>query len=145
MVRYEDIKLTPGDAFDRFMEEYPQAKIKKVELDTKSSSYVYKVKGYDDEKEYKLYINPVEGSIVKLKEKLKKQRPKDLSKAGLERVKELVDKSLQDAGDGSRIDEWELEVDNGILELEVEVELRDGKEIEYKYNLESGELLRKKE
>nr|WP_300004973.1 PepSY domain-containing protein [Tissierella sp.] len=145
MVRYEDIKLTPANAFEIFMEKYPNAKIKKVELDTKSSSYVYKVKGYDEEKEYKLYINPVDGNIVKLKEKIQKQGPKDLTKNGLEKIQALVDKSLQDAGDGSRVDEWELEVDKGILILEVEVELKGGKEIEYKYNLESGELIRKKE
>lgn len=145
MVRYEDIKLSPGDAFDVFMEKYPKADVKKVELDTKSSSYVYKVKGQDEENKYKLYISPVNGSILKLKEEINREGNRHLSKENTQVVNELVDKALRDAGEGSRVDEWCIEMDKGILLLEVEIELSSGKEIEYKYNLETGEIIKKKD
>ena len=144
MVRYEDIKLSPSDAFDIFMEKYPKANIKKVELDTKSSSYVYKVKGEDEANKYKLYISPVDGSIVKLKEELNREGNKYLNKDKTQNVNKLVEKAINDAGEGSRIDEWSIEMDKGILVLEVEIELKNGKEIEYKYNLETGDLIKRR-
>ena len=144
MVKYEDIKLSPSDAFDIYMERYPNSTVKEVELDKKSNSYIYKIKGYDDEKRYKAYIDPMDGTITKVKEKLSKGNYKEISGSSTQKIKELVDKSLQDAGEGSVLDEWSLELEDGMLELEVEVKLKNGDDIEYEYNLATGQLLKKK-
>ncbi len=144
MVKYEDIKLTPSQAFEIYMERYPNSTVKEVELDTKSNSYIYKVKGYDDEKKYKAYIDPVNGTITKVKEKLCKGNYKEITKSSTDKIQELVDKSLRDAGEGSRLDEWSLELEDGMLELEVEVKLKNGDDLEYEYNLATGELIKKK-
>lgn len=143
MVRYEDIKLTPSDALEIFLKEYPGRNVKKIELDRKSHSYVYKVKGYDDEKKYKLYINPDDGSIIELKEKINRKIIKDLNKDNTEKIQNLVDKSLKDAGEGSILDEWSLEMDKGLLILEVEIDLKNGNDVEYLYDLESEKLLKR--
>ncbi|MGO1469663.1 MAG: PepSY domain-containing protein [Tissierella sp.] len=143
MIRYEEIKLTPSEAFQVFVEKYPNTTVKEVELDTKSNSYVYKVEGYDKEKRYKLYINPVDGSILELKEKLRKGSHIELTKINTEKIQDLVDSALKDAGEGSVIDEWSLEIEDGMLELKVEIDLKDGEDVEYKYNLETGELIKK--
>ena len=144
MVRYEDVKLTPGDAIDKYLERYPGTTIREIELDTKDDSYIYKVKGYDGEKRYKAYIDPVDGLVSKVKEKIHKGNHNEITKDGTEKIKNLVDKSLADAGEGSRLDEWSLELEDGMLELEVEIDLKNGDEVEYKYNLETEELLKKK-
>lgn len=143
MVRYENIKLTPSDALEIFLKEYPGRNVKKIELDRKSHSYVYKVKGYDDEKKYKLYINPDDGSIIELKEKINRKIIKDLNKDNTEKIQNLVDKSLKDAGEGSILDEWSLEMDKGLLILEVEIDLKNGNDVEYLYDLESEKLLKR--
>lgn len=143
MVRYKDIKLSPSDAFEIFLKEYPGRNVKKVELDKKSHSYVYKVKGYDDDKKYKLYINPEDGSIIELKEKINRKIIKDLSLANTEKIQKLVDEALADAGEGSILDEWSLEMDKGILILEVEIDFKNGDDVEYIYDLEAEKLLKK--
>lgn len=144
MVKYEDIRLSPSDAFDIYIKRYPNSTVRELELDKKSKSYVYKVKGYDDEKKYKAYIDPMDGTITKVKEELTKGNYKEISQASTQKIKELVDKSLEDAGQASVLDEWSLELEDGMLELEVEVKLKNGDHIEYEYNLATGELLKKK-
>lgn len=144
MAKFEDVKLTSADALDKYRERYPNTTIKEIELDTKSNRYRYKVEGYDDEKKYKAYIDPSDGMVTKVKEELHKGNHIEITNSSTENIQKLVDKSLEDAGEGSILDEWELELEDGMLELEVEVKLINGDEIEYKYNLETEELLKKK-
>lgn len=51
--------------------------------------------------------------------------------------------SLKDAGDGYHLNSFSIEHEAGITKLEVEVENASGKDIEYEYNLETKELIKK--
>ena len=49
---YENIKLTPTDVFEKYMEKHPNTRVKKVQLDEDYGAYVYKIEGYDNETLY---------------------------------------------------------------------------------------------
>ena len=144
-VRQGEITLTPMEAFDKYIEKYPNTKVEEISLDRNFGSYVYKVEGYDGEKEYKLKISAVDGSIVE--ENIEKdndyKNKGEITKTYIEKIESLVSQALEDAGKGAELDQWSLEINDGIVILEVEIDLNGSDDIEYKYNVESGELIEK--
>ncbi|NLB21752.1 MAG: PepSY domain-containing protein [Clostridium sp.] len=138
---YADLKIKPEQAFDIFMEKYTGAKITKVQLDEDSGNYTYEVKGFVDNTEYEIDINSMDGTIIKEEMETDDQPDPEITRLQVEKVLALVDKALTDAGEGARLDEWTLEVEDGIAKLEVEYD-RDGFDDEERtYNVETGELL----
>lgn len=147
-VGYEDIKISPLEAYEIYMEKYPDAKITQIQLDKDFGSYVYKVEGLDTDTEYELILNPVNGEITK--ENSEKEYDNDydegeITKAHLEKIDELVNSALKDAGEGAVIEEWTLESDDGRVILEIEIDKKGIDDVEYKYDVETGELVEKDE
>lgn len=139
--RYVDIK--PEEAFDIYMEKYPNTQVKKVELDKEMGEFVYQVEGFDDTMEYEIDIDPSNGDIIK--ESTDRDDDRDnvaITRADVARVEALVDKALADSGEGAELENWNVEVDDGIVELEVEVDEKGFGSREYKYNVKTGELLK---
>lgn len=143
-VKYDDIKLTPSDALNVYVEKYPETVVKEIELELKSNSYIYKVEGYDKEKEYKIYVDPVDGVITKTTEKISKRMYSDISKENTDKIGEILDRVLGEAPENSEIDKWSLELEDGELELDVRLNLENGESLEYRYKFARDELLRKK-
>ena len=117
-------------AFNIFLQEYPNARIHKIESEVEN---LIEVKGYEEGKEYKLKINVIDGSIAETKIK---DRDRDLTINDFGRIDEFLNKALTDAGEGSHIKEWEFKHKNRGRILEVEVQNSLGKEIEYEYNID---------
>ncbi len=146
-VSYEEIVLTPIEAFDIYREEYPDRLVTKIELDKYFGSYVYKIEGYKDDEETEVKIEPVNGDIIDTDIELDMDldSQEEITIANVEKIQEFLDKSLLDAGAGTMVDEWTLEWDDGILELEIDIDLPEGGDIDYTYNIETGELIEKDE
>lgn len=144
VVYYEDIKLTPGEVFNIYVKKYPNAKVNKLALDFDRGSYVYEVEGYDDSNKYELKIKPVDGKI--LKEELQQRDGNytgEITVENVDKIQELMDKALKDAGNSYKVDEWELKIENGQGIFEIEVVDVNDHDIEYKYNINTMELIEK--
>ncbi|HHU04541.1 MAG TPA: hypothetical protein GXZ81_05960 [Fastidiosipila sp.] len=141
MVRYEDIRLSPGDALDISYEKYPNARIKEIELELEAGSYVYEVEGYTDEKKFKIYIDSISGNIIQSKEKVLKEKDIEITKESTSNIKEIVNRVLQEAGANSQLQEWSLKTRDGIPVLSIELRLADSQKAKYRYNLTNNELL----
>lgn len=139
---YEEIKISPMDAFDIYIEKYPATKVKKVQLDKDFGYYVYKVEGFDKDYEYEIKINPVTGEIIRDEKEMDTDQDVEIAKDQLKKVTGIVDLALEDAGDGAIIEEWTLEVEDGKVVIEVEIERPGLDDIEYLYDLD-GNLLKK--
>ena len=83
------------------------------------------------------------GDIVESKSETDDDVNKEIPKDSLINVLTLVDDALKDAGVDAILDEWEVDYDNGVLVLEVEIDLATGDDVSYKYNLETEELIKK--
>ena len=145
VVKYEDIKVTPEDASKIFRDNYKGVKLKDISLDNEYDSYVYKVSGATETEEYEIKIHPVTSEIVK--EKIEKDNEFiddfEILSEDLAKINPLVEKALADAGEGYTLYEWDIEVDDGRKELNIELKDKSGKDVEYKYNVETEELIEK--
>jgi len=144
-VVYEDIKLTPEEVFNIYVKKYPNVKVNKLALDLDRRSYVYEVEGYDDTNKYELKIEPVDGKILGEEQEQRDHNDKDgeITIENVNKIQELIDKALKDAGNGYKVYEWELIFENSQSIFEIEVVDGNDHDIEYKYNINTMELIEK--
>lgn len=138
------ITLSAEDAVKIFGDKYANVNIDEISFEKDNGVYCYEINGFDDANEYELEVNAADGSIIK--DKVEKDNTADKKAIDLGLIKnidELVATSLKDAGDGYHLNSFSLEHEAGITKLEVEVENASGKDIEYEYNLETKELIKK--
>lgn len=138
------ITLSAEDAVKIFNDKYANVNIDEISFEKDNGVYAYEINGFDDANEYELEINAVDGSIIK--DKVEKDNTSDKKALDLTLIKnidELVAASLKDAGDGYHLNSFSLEHEAGITKLDIEVEDANGKDIEYEYNLETKELIKK--
>lgn len=144
-IKYEDIKLTPEDAFDKFMEAHPDSKVTEIDLDKNLTNYQYKVEGYDNDNNYEVKINPVNGDIISDDKELIDLDDDDkgeITKDDVGKIKIFVDKAMTEAGYSSSVNEWSLDIDDGKKIFDIEIK-KDNNDVEYTYDLESEELIEK--
>ncbi len=144
-VVHRDIKVEPKEVSTVFMGKYPNAGIYELELELEDGSYIYEVKGYDSNKKYELKVNSVDGSIIKEKV-VPNEGAINKGKLVLEdvdKIQELIDRTVGDAGKDYKIKEWNLKHKNGLIIFTVEMLNDKNQEIEYKYDVNTGELLEK--
>lgn len=138
------ITLSAEDAIKIFSDKYANVKIDEISFELDNGVYVYEINGFDDANEYELEVNAADGSIIKEKsEKDNTADKKALDLTLIKNIDELVATSLKDAGDGYHLDSFSIEHEAGITKLDIEVEDANGKDIEYEYNLETKELIKK--
>lgn len=140
---YSNINVTVHDAFDLFMDEYPNAKINEIELEREHNTYEYQIEGYEGTTEYELKIDAFTKEIISRDEDHEEHETGELKREQLDDIEKYVKEALDDAGSGYFVDEWELKVKSDYIKFEIEVENDDGDDIEYKYNYETGELIEK--
>lgn len=144
MANYKDVKITPSEALDLYSEKYPESTVIELELELEDGIFVYKVKRIDAEKEYQIYIDSKDGSIIELTEKISRGHFTSIANNQADKINDLVNNALKDAGANSELSEWSLEIDEGMLELTVELILENNQERKYKYDLAAKELVKKK-
>lgn len=138
------ITLSAEDAVKIFTDKYANVNIDEISFEKDNGVYAYEINGFDDTSEYEMEINAADGSIIK--DKVEKDNTADKKAIDLGLIKnidELVATSLKDAGDGYHLDSFSIEHEAGITKLDIEVEDANGKDIEYEYNLETKELIKK--
>lgn len=139
----EGLKISPEEAFDIFHAEYPKAKIKEMELKKGGNNYVYEVEGYDGKMEYEVKIDPFDGKILKIDTDYGNKSTEEISRDDLEVIEPLTKKAIEDAKGSFRFYEWSMEIDKNVKVFEVEVIDDNNRKIEYKYNIKTGEMIKK--
>ncbi|RKD25980.1 hypothetical protein BEP19_03380 [Ammoniphilus oxalaticus] len=143
-IQYEDIKFTPQQAYQAFLDQYPEAKVDEIELEPKNGSYQYEVEGYDEQSKYEIKFNPQDGSIMKQEQKQEQhQKTGAISLDDVNKIQALIDQTLEDAGPEYRIFEWKLKMKNGKSIFEIEVVDEQHRDIEYKYDVAALTLIEK--
>lgn len=137
---YNDIKFTPEESFDKFMELHPEAKIESLDLDKGLMDYQYVVEGYDTENEYEVKINPVNGEVISDETEMAELDDEngEITKEHLAKVDSLIDKAKAEDASDSELDEWDISVDDGRVVIDIEIGT-----IEYSYDMDTEELIEK--
>lgn len=140
------VTLSAEDAVKIFTDKYAGVSVDDISFEMEKGSYVYEINGFDDANEYEMEINAADGSIIKDKsEKDRDPDDKAIDLALLGNVNELIESAKTDAGEGFYLDSYSIDVEDSssITKIEIEVKNTNGKDIEYEYNLETKELIKK--
>lgn len=140
------VTLSAEDAVKIFTDKYAGVSVDDISFEMKKGSYVYEINGFDDANEYEMEINAADGSIIKDKsEKDKNLDDKAIDLALLGNANELIESAKTDAGEGFYLDSYSIDVEDSgsITKIDIEVKNASGKDIEYEYNLETKELIKK--
>ncbi|CDZ74544.1 Hypothetical protein ING2D1G_0359 [Peptoniphilus sp. ING2-D1G] len=134
-------KLTGADAAKIFSDKYPNAQIESVEYDTEE--YKYEISAKDAEKEYEIKINPESGEIIA--EEFENDRDDDefLTTEQIAKAEDFLNKAVLNSGEGFLVKSWDMDIDDGICEIDIELKGDGGSEMEYKYNVDTAELIEK--
>lgn len=138
------ISLT--DAVKVFTDKYPGASIEEISFEKEMKGDQYKIDGFDETHEYELIISAKDGSLIKEEaEKDRTSENKAIDLSLLSKVDELIENALQDAGQDYSLDSYsfDFEESGSYNQLDIEVKTKAGKDIEYEYKLETGELIKK--
>lgn len=139
-INYEDITVTPEEVFDKFMELHPNAKISQIDLDKELMEYQYVVEGYDSENDYEVKINPINGEVISDDSEVAEMDKENLeiTKEHLAKIDNIIEKAKVEDGSDSELDEWNIDIDDGRVVMEVEIGAK-----EYSYDMDTEELIDK--
>lgn len=138
--------ISLADAVKVFTDKYSDASIEEISFEKEMSGDEYEIEGFDETHEYELKISAIDGSIIKEeaeKDRTTNNQAIDLSL--LSKVDELIESALNNAGPDYYLDSYSIDFEEtgSYNQLEIEVKTQAGKDIEYEYNLETGELIKK--
>lgn len=139
----DEIKFSAIDIYDKYLEEFDGVSLYNIELSLQQLGYVYELEGSDANDEHEVTYDAISGEKIKYEKDTKDSTKVALTKEDLLKIENLFNDAHADAGDTYRLDEWTLKVKDGIKLFEIELKDASRHEIEYKYNLDSGELLKK--
>ena len=131
--------------WDVYTNDYEGIQVTEIEFEYKNDTPVYEFEGYLDGKEYEVKYNGYTQEVIEEDVDDSSKPPHTLSKDDLKNINELIKESEKDLPDGYKLDEWELEAESDYNEFEIEYENDDGHEIEFKYNVNTKELIKKSE
>lgn len=140
----ENISLE--DAIKVFTDKYPEANIEDISFDVDNNVAKYEIEAFDDSNEYDMEISAKDGSIIKDNfEKDNTANKKAIDTSLISKVDDFVAETIKDAGSDYYLDSYSIDYEESgaYTQLEVEVKNSNGKDIEYKYNMETGELIKK--
>lgn len=134
------------DAIKVFTDKYPEANIEDISFDVDNKVAKYEIEAFDDSNEYDMEIAAKDGSIIKDNfEKDNTANKKAIDTSLISKVDDFVAETIKDAGSDYYLDSYSMDYEESgaYTQLEVEVKNSNGKDIEYKYNMETGELIKK--
>ena len=134
------------DALKVFTDKYPEASIEEVSFDIDNKVAKYEIEAFDDSNEYEMEISAKDGSIIKDKsEKDNTANKKAIDTSLISKVDDFVAETIKDAGSDYYLDSYSIDYEESgaYTQLEVEVKNSNGKDIEYKYNMETGKMIKK--
>ena len=137
-MNYEDIKIRPEEAFDKFMELHADTKIKQFDLDKELREYQYVIEGYDNENEYEVKMNPMDGEVLSDDTQALDMDDEniEITKEHISKVDSIIDKAKKEDGSDSELDEWSVSVEDGKVVIDIEIGVT-----EYSYDMETEELI----
>lgn len=137
------VSLKPEEAVKIFTDKYPDASIEEISFERENNTLSYEISANDDENEYEFKINAQDGSIIKDEAEKGNNTDGTVDLKHLVEIENYVEKSLQEAGDDFTLNEWSFSYeDEKYNVLSIDLKNGVGGEIEYRYNLDTGDAER---
>lgn len=140
------ITVSPEEAIKKFSDKYPGVKIDEFSFGKENMTYCYEINGFDDDSGYEFEIDATDGTIFK--DKTEMDNTADNTAINLDLISEIqpfIDKSLKEAGSEYHLDSYSIDFEKtgNFNKLDIELENSKGQDIEFEYNLDTKELIKK--
>ena len=131
------------EMYDIYTESYPEISVTEIEFKQKNSKVVYEFEGVLDHKEYEITYDAYTKEVIK--EDIDDASPakRQIEKDDLKNIAAILKETKQDVPDGYSLSQWKLERESDMLEFEIEYINDEEHKIEYKYNADTKELIKK--
>ncbi len=139
----ETSALSAEDVLQKYKEKYSEFGLTKFDYEIKENQEIYELEGYNNNQEVEFDINATTGEIIK--EKTENSDPKDaeiFKEEFVSKINDLVSDAIIKADGTFELKSYNLELEHGVPTLEIELKDTDNKEVEYKYNIETSELIK---
>ncbi|ERT63357.1 MULTISPECIES: PepSY domain-containing protein [Peptoniphilus] len=140
------ITVSPEEAVKKFNDKYPGVKIDEFSFGKENMTYCYEINGFDDDSEYEFEIDATDGTILKDNKELDNTADKTaINLDFISEIQPLIDKSLSEAGSEYHLDSYSIDFEKtgNFNKLDIELENSKGQDIEFEYNLDTKELIKK--
>lgn len=140
------ITVSPEEAVKKFNDKYPGVKIDEFSFGKENMTYCYEINGFDDDSEYEFEIDATDGTILKDNKELDNTADKTAINLDLiSKIQPIIDKSLSEAGSEYHLDSYSIDFEKtgNFNKLDIELENSKGQDIEFEYNLDTKELIKK--
>lgn len=140
------ITVSPAEAVKKFNDKYPGVKIDEFSFGKENMTYCYEINGFDDDSEYEFEIDATDGTILKDNKELDNTADKTaINLDFISEIQPLIDKSLSEAGSEYHLDSYSIDFEKtgNFNKLDIELENSKGQDIEFEYNLDTKELIKK--
>ena len=124
-----EFQVSLDDATQMFYDMFGEdATIDQIEFDEDDGVYEYNIDGWDQENEYELDINADTGDIIEENTESDSDQDDTLELEGIISPQEAMDIAVEEAG-SEIVEDWTLEVDDGVTVYEVNFENADDDDI----------------
>ena len=124
-----EFQVSLDDATQMFYDMFGEdATIDQIEFDEDDGVYEYNIDGWDQENEYELDINADTGDIIEENTERDSDQDDTLELEGIISPQEAMDIAVEEAG-SEIVEDWTLEVDDGVTVYEVNFENADDDDI----------------
>lgn len=135
--------LSATSMYESFTKEHADQTIQKFALKHKQNGSFYKIEAYDDQSEYEYVFSAKDGNQIKFeKDSLDKERG-SLTLEDLEKAMHLLKQTDKEVSEEFILSQWEAKFDDHLKKFEIEYKNEKNQEMEYLYNLETGDLIKK--
>lgn len=136
-IENREFEYSLDDAVQMFFDTFPEADgIDKVEFDVDDGRFEYEMDGFNVDTEFELTIDAETGEILEQKSEADDDTETAINFDSIISPQEAMQIALDDAGAGYA-KEWELEVDDGRIEYDVDIEGAEDRDID----AETGEVI----
>lgn len=142
---YDDFQVgvDAEEIYNKFMDAHEGLEVSEIELSLKNNFYVYEIEGFSGSEEFEAEYDAQTGDLIQLETDTYDGDKKPLIKDDLNFIKKYFDRSFEDVGEGYHLKEWTLKHKDKMKIMEIEIVNEMNEEIEYKYNVDSDELIEK--
>lgn len=130
--------------YRQFIEENTEAKVKKIKFALDDKQYIYEVEGFFEQTEIEARYDAITGNLIKKETDQENDSQKEISLTDLQAAKTLLEAAFKDVNnDKIQVKSWSVSYDDHRKEFEVTFIDENNHDIEYEYDLESKELIKK--
>jgi len=122
-----ELGVTLKQALDILIETYGDASVETVQLHKDDERYVYDFDAFDENHEYELVVDAESGEVLHQKEEDGGEDGNDaIETTGIITPEEAMNAAMEDAEEGSYVDDWQLELDNGRTVYDIDIKNASG-------------------